>query len=150
VCPLVNPVTVSWVVVCAPSDDAVPACVSPAIRMGTRPLELESLVKVLHNIDPRPSGGSPTGRGMMVVYAKRDRNVPSGAVYVGRPTKWGNPFVIGRDGSRAVVIAKFRKFLLGSPELMGDLAELRGKDLVCFCAPLECHADVLLELANGG
>lgn len=66
-------------------------------------------------------------------------------VYVGRPTKWGNPFVIGKDGTREEVVAKYRKHTV--PKL-GDLSELRGKNLVCWCAPLACHADVLLELAN--
>lgn len=74
-------------------------------------------------------------------------------VYVGRPTKWGNPFVIGRDGSRDEVIEKYRAMLdeawdgRGHP-LLKDLGDLTGRDLVCWCAPEPCHADVLLELAN--
>ncbi len=67
--------------------------------------------------------------------------------YVGRPSKWGNPFVIEVDGDRREVIWKFEKYLLASP-LMNDLDELRGKDLVCFCAPEQCHADSLLFFAN--
>lgn len=73
---------------------------------------------------------------------------PADAVYVGRPTKWGNPFAIGRDGTREEVIEKYR---LNALELGIDLAareELRGKDLVCWCAPLACHADLLLGWAN--
>lgn len=69
-------------------------------------------------------------------------------VYVGRPGKWGNPFVIGRDGTRDEVIAKYRAWIVTQPARMAALAELRGKDLVCWCAPLPCHADVLLDLAN--
>lgn len=69
-------------------------------------------------------------------------------VYIGRPSKWGNPFVIGRDGARAEVIEHYRSRLMRSPELLADLHELRGKDLVCYCAPAACHGDVLLELAN--
>ncbi|MCW5702203.1 MAG: DUF4326 domain-containing protein [Bradyrhizobium sp.] len=69
-------------------------------------------------------------------------------VYVGRPSKWGNPFVIGRDGSRADVIAKYRAWIVAQPDLMGALEELRGRDLVCWCAPLACHGDVLADLAN--
>jgi hypothetical protein len=64
------------------------------------------------------------------------------------PSKWGNPFVIGRDGSRDQVIAKYRAWIVRQPALMAALHELRGKDLVCWCAPERCHADVLLELAN--
>ena len=69
-------------------------------------------------------------------------------IYIGRPSKWGNPFVIGRDGSRAEVIAKYRAWIVTQPQLMGELDELRGRDVVCWCAPLACHGDVLVELAN--
>lgn len=72
----------------------------------------------------------------------------AGRVYIGRPSKWGNPFVIGRDGTRAAVIDKYRAWLLSMPELLGSLDELRGRDLVCWCAPLACHGDVLVELAK--
>jgi len=71
----------------------------------------------------------------------------SNQIYVGRPSKWGNPFEIGKDGTREQVIAMFRDYILSS-DLMKDLHELRGKDLVCWCHPLACHADVLMELAN--
>jgi len=69
-------------------------------------------------------------------------------VYVGRPSKWGNPFVLGRDGSRDEVIAKYRAWIVTQPALMSALHELRGKNLICWCAPDSCHADVLAELAN--
>ena len=68
-------------------------------------------------------------------------------MYVGRPTKWGNPYVIGRDGSRAQVIERYRAHLHHSG-LINQIDELTGKDLVCWCAPAACHADMLLELAN--
>jgi Domain of unknown function (DUF4326) len=58
------------------------------------------------------------------------------------------PFVIGRDGSRDQVIAKYHAWIARQPALMAALHELRGKNLVCWCAPERCHADVLLELAN--
>ena len=80
------------------------------------------------------------------VYNRKDLDYPEDAVYVGRPTKWGNPYVIGRDGSRDYVIQKYRGWL--SAQLRNgylNLAEIAGKDLVCWCAPLPCHADVLLE-----
>lgn len=69
-------------------------------------------------------------------------------IYVGRPTKWGNPFVIGRDGTREEVIAEYREMLENSPDLLAALPELRGHNLACWCAPQACHADVLLEFAN--
>jgi len=82
--------------------------------------------------------------------------VPPGAVYIGRQirflrlprSKWANPFKIGRDGTRAEVISKYRDHLLSAPELMAALPELRGKDLACWCSPEPCHGEVLLELAN--
>ncbi|WP_256372042.1 DUF4326 domain-containing protein [Bradyrhizobium sp. UASWS1016] len=46
---------------------------------------------------------------------------------MGRPSKWGNPFVIARDGSRAEVIAKYRAWIVAQPGLMGALDELRGR-----------------------
>lgn len=69
-------------------------------------------------------------------------------VYIGRPSKWGNPFVIGLDGSRADVIKKYRHWVLYQPRLMAALPELKDKVLGCFCHPLHCHGDVLAELVN--
>jgi hypothetical protein len=65
-----------------------------------------------------------------------------------RRSKWANPFKIGRDGTRDEVIAKFRAYLLGRPDLLATLPELRGKTLVCWCKPEACHGDVLAELAE--
>jgi hypothetical protein len=79
--------------------------------------------------------------------------MPDGAVYVGRPTKWGNPFRVDIDGSAAACVDKYRKRIGGNVWTSAnkwDIKEnLRGKDLVCWC-PLDkpCHADVLLEIAN--
>ena len=80
-----------------------------------------------------------------VVHCKRE----SYDVYIGRPSKWGNPFVIGKDGTRSEVIAAYEEWLLSKPELVAALPELKGKTLACWCAPLPCHGDVLLRLANG-
>lgn len=71
------------------------------------------------------------------------------AVYIGRGSKWGNPFRIGADGDRAMVIAKFERSLRDRHDLLRALDELRGKNLVCYCAPAACHGDLLLRLANG-
>lgn len=78
----------------------------------------------------------------------KDGPAPLNSVYIGRPGKWGNPFILGQDGTRTVVIEKYRTYLLNNPELLGQLEELRGKWLVCHCAPKACHGDVLLELLN--
>lgn len=71
--------------------------------------------------------------------------MPDGAIYVGRPTKWGNPCRVSRERDRAAAVAWFRAHV--APHL--PVNELRGRDLVCWC-PLDqpCHADVLLEIAN--
>lgn len=100
---------------------------------------------------------------------KRTRGwrMPAGAIYVGRPTKWGNPFIdIATAGeiadelrplgllceTREEAVQNYRGFLCseeGRPLLL-DLVEIRGHNLYCWCEPGEvCHADVLLELANG-
>ena len=69
-------------------------------------------------------------------------------VRVDRATPWGNPFVIGRDGDREAVIARYRDHYLPSrPDLLGRLSELPGKALGCWCAPLACHGDVLAGAA---
>jgi hypothetical protein len=78
-----------------------------------------------------------------VVHRKRPHDV-----YIGRPSKWGNPFVIGRDGDRETVIARYRHWVTTQPDLMASIGELRGKRLGCFCSPLACHGDVLAELAD--
>lgn len=69
-------------------------------------------------------------------------------IYIGRPSKWGNPFVIGKDGDRLEVIQKYRDWIMTQPELMAALPELRGKILGCWCRPAFCHGDVLMELLN--
>lgn len=92
--------------------------------------------------------------------------MPPNTVYVGRPTKWGNPFIVGREivrermepggGQKSVTVADadhavrlYRRFLSPRLRIVAEW-ELRGKNLACWC-PLDqpCHADVLLELANG-
>jgi hypothetical protein len=99
--------------------------------------------------------------------------MPKGAIYVGRPTVWGNPYTATsaleagyKDGAKMAVWA-FRQWLAGTQAwgderderraiILGRVAELRGHDLACWCKlvdaagyPVPCHADVLLEIANG-
>lgn len=69
-------------------------------------------------------------------------------VYIGRGSKWGNPFVIDVDGTREEVIAKYKAWILQQPDLLNDLHELEGKTLGCFCKPKDCHGDILVELIN--
>jgi hypothetical protein len=69
-------------------------------------------------------------------------------VFVGRPSKWGNPFIIGRDGTRDEVIEKYREWIQTQPQLLEDISELEDKVLGCFCYPEKCHGDVLIELVD--
>lgn len=90
-----------------------------------------------------------------VVWNKRDPRTPRDAAYVGRPTVWGNPFShldapgTFRVSSRDKAIACYVLWLEAQPELVARAQkELRGKDLVCWCAPARCHAGVLMMVAN--
>jgi hypothetical protein len=70
-------------------------------------------------------------------------------VYIGRPSKWGNPFQLHQDGSRSQVIEMYRVWLNSQPELVAEVKkELRGKVLGCWCSPRACHGDILTEVAN--
>lgn len=69
-------------------------------------------------------------------------------VYIGRPSKWGNIFSIGKDGDRDEVIEKYRAWILTQPELMKALPELKGKVLGCWCFPQKCHGDVLVKMVD--
>lgn len=85
---------------------------------------------------------------MCRVLNKHRDGRPGDAIYVGRGSKWGNPFRIGVDGDRTAVIAKHERWLADQHQLLRALDELRGRDLVCFCAPKPCHGDILVRLAN--
>lgn len=76
-------------------------------------------------------------------------NIKSGDKYdvlIDRRTKYGNPFMIGRDGNRDDVVRKYRAWILTQPDLLGTIHELRDKTLGCWCDPLACHGHVLVEL----
>lgn len=91
--------------------------------------------------------------------------MPPNTVYVGRPSRFGNPFVVGKDGTAAECVAKYRNmlmpyrhhggnsslenFYLSTANIQDIQASLRGKNLACWC-PIDqpCHADVLQEIAN--
>lgn len=86
-----------------------------------------------------------------VVHCKKEKF----DVYIGRPSKWGNPFTHIADrktkaefivSSREEAISKYREWILTQPNLLNDLHELKDKTLGCWCKPKSCHGDVLLEL----
>lgn len=96
--------------------------------------------------------------------------MPANTVYVGRPTMWGNPFTVGKPGipDAAEAVRRFSGAVVGfwtggdyyrpvahPDSVIGRIIreapiQLRGRHLACWCAlDQPCHADVLLELANG-
>lgn len=79
-----------------------------------------------------------------VVHCKKERF----DVYIGRPSRWGNPFKIGREESREIAIQKYAEWLAKQPGLLADVHELKGKTLGCWCAPQLCHGDVLARFAD--
>jgi hypothetical protein len=66
-------------------------------------------------------------------------------IFIGRPSKWGNPFTVEAFG-REQAIAAYEAHLRRRPDLIADLPELSGKVLGCYCYPLPCHGEVLLRL----
>lgn len=92
------------------------------------------------------------GKSPFVVHCKKSEF----DVYIGRPSKWGNPFS-HKDGTLAMfkvatreeAIAKYTEWLFGQNHLLEVLKfELRGKILGCWCSPQACHGEILAALAN--
>ena len=80
-----------------------------------------------------------------VVHCKRQKY----DVYIGRPSKWGNPLEIGDGLTREDVIKGYELYLEEHPELVAAAKrELRGKILGCWCKPKACHGDVLARIAD--
>lgn len=85
------------------------------------------------------------------VLNKYTDTIPMDAVYVGRPSSFGNPFKVGQHGNRGECIELYVKWInLTAQEELRDrmYKELRGKDLVCYCTPKACHADIILGIVN--
>ena len=76
----------------------------------------------------------------------RERSPTKEDCYVGRPSKWGNPFKLSRH-SRSSAIEKFAEHY-SSSGLKDHIDELVGCRLFCHCAPLPCHADFLVKASN--
>ena len=81
-----------------------------------------------------------------------NRRVEKETVYIGRGSKFGNKFRIGKDGTREEVIEKYRKWLWDEIRkgrvTIEELIALDGETLGCYCKPLACHGDVLVEAIN--
>jgi len=67
--------------------------------------------------------------------------------YIGRPSIFGNPFEIGRDGTRAEVIQKYREWVKNRPDVLKAIESLPADaTLGCWCAPKPCHGHVIIEI----
>ena len=89
-----------------------------------------------------------------VIYSRREKYIPDNAVYVGRGSEWGNPYNIGEwagniRSTREMVIGAFKLYFDAKMKqgiiTEEDLFKLRGKPLVCWCYPQDCHARILIE-----
>jgi len=78
-------------------------------------------------------------------------------IYIGRPSKWGNPFshlsgsdnlALFRVSTREEAVKSYEHWILSQPLLVADLHELVDKTLGCWCAPKACHGDILKRLAE--
>jgi len=69
-------------------------------------------------------------------------------IYIGRGSKWGNPFKIGIHGGRDEVISKYEAHIMSNYDLINDLQELDGKILGCWCKPKKCHGDILKRMVE--
>lgn len=94
------------------------------------------------------------------VWNKNDPRMPIGTIYVGRPTKWGNPFshkpssvyhVIRVPTLQDALESYYKWIWQPEQEYLRDAMrqELVGKHLCCWCTPGLCHADTILKIANG-
>jgi len=80
-----------------------------------------------------------------VVHCKRDKF----DVYIGRTSKWGNPFILTKNTTRAIVLEQYKRWIMSQDSLRAQIkTELKDKVLGCWCAPKQCHGDVLAEIAD--
>jgi hypothetical protein len=131
-------------------------------RTGQEPMTYSASIEKIHATMARwHAKEHPTGKhrdkGPTTVFniGKYDRDLRKHEVYIGRRhprfpegSIWGNPFRIGKDGSREEVLVKYEAYLLASPRLLARVHTLKGKRLCCWCAPKPCHGDVLARLAD--
>lgn len=88
------------------------------------------------------------------VISRRGNNDPYNH-YIGRGSKWGNPFKIGDKDrvtkqrmTRNEVIVKYFMYLMARPDLLSQLGDIQGTTLACWCKPDACHGDILAALAD--
>lgn len=90
---------------------------------------------------------------MPKVYNKHHGDAPKTAVYIGRGSPFGNPYLIGESLfgtlSREEAVDLYEDDVKDDEEFQQFIKKhLRGQDLLCFCKPKRCHGDILLKIAN--
>ncbi len=85
---------------------------------------------------------------MLVKNLKDDKFPRLSDLRIDRRTKYGNPFAIGKDGNREEVIVKYREYIAENMHLINEIRERNPRYLYCWCAPLPCHGDVIVELLD--
>ena len=103
----------------------------------------------------RFEGEEPLTR-VVSIRKKKDGTRDECDVRIDRGTDWGNPYshlavsaAKYRTATREESLVKYREYILSRPDLLARLGELKGRTLGCWCKPLACHGDVLVELING-
>lgn len=98
------------------------------------------VMKIIHNAAKRLEGKTMETK---VVHCKKEKF----DIYIGRPSAWGNPFSVSKYG-RVECLKQYKEWIVKQPELMAMLHQLKGKILGCWCKPLACHGDILVELVD--
>lgn len=93
-----------------------------------------------------------------MVLNKKTHGIPANAIYIGRPSIWGNQFTHLNESQAKFKVATREEAVQAYAKWLGKSEQkefrasvrqhLKGKDLVCWCAPLRCHGDVLQQVAN--
>lgn len=83
------------------------------------------------------------GTNMKVVHCKKERF----DIYIGRPSPFGNPFVIGKHGTREECIIKYKHYLVNNKKLLDKLRAFTGNEVLgCWCYPQDCHGYAIIEV----
>lgn len=84
---------------------------------------------------------------MKLVNIHNKKNKVKVTVYIGRPSVFGNPFILNKDGDRKTVVRKYEEYVRNNYEILEAIKELKEDDVLgCYCSPLECHGDVILKI----
>ena len=89
---------------------------------------------------------------MTVVIHIKDSCGTNDEVYIGRPSKWGNPFILKYEKDRSKIISQYKDWILEKIKneeiTKEDILTLKDKRLMCYCKPRACHGDILVALVN--